>query len=294
MKNLFLGLIVLAFSIVGLAQAAPQAAAAKAIPRTPDGKPDLSGKWKTVSSKVEPVLLTAWGTKRFNYNKLPEGNGARPELDPVLHCYLPGLARLGPPLLVPAKSIVVRIDDESVPAPGGPAAFDAIQIANAPNRVLILYQYNQEYRQIFTDGRKHPKDLEEDPWTRWWNGHSTGTWDGDTLVVDTANLRNETWLDNLGHETRQLHVVERFRRIDANTLQINRTLTDPMALTRPYTTSATLQSTPNLTFQENVVCGQYYFRSFAFGYDSLLGIWTHPYGGPDKSSSGPIFTQLPK
>jgi hypothetical protein len=166
-----------------------------------------------------------------------------------------------------------------------------MQIAYAPNRVLIVYNYNQEYRQIFTDGRTHPENVEDDPYSRWWNGFSTGTWDGDIFVVDTTNLRNETWLDNLGHEARQLRIVERFQRLDADTLQIDRTLTDPIALARPYTTSATLKLTPNMEFQENLICDQYYFRSFAFGYDSLL---THPYGGADRSSAGPIFTQLPK
>ncbi len=168
--------------------------------------------------------------------------------------------------------------------PGGPAAFDAIMITNAPHKVWVIYQYNQEKRQIFTDGREHPEVDPEDSSTLWWNGYSTGTWDGDTFVVETTNLRNETWLDNMGHENRQLRIVERFRRVDADTLEIERTLTDPIALARPYTTSATLQLTPNLTFQENVICGQYYYRQYAFGYDSLLGIWTHPYGGPDRSS----------
>ena len=296
MKNYFMGLIVgvivLAFSAVGLAQVPPQAGAAgaKAIPRTLDGKPDLSGIWRTVSSKVEPMQLTVWATKRWNYNKLPEGNGARPEYDPILHCYRPGLARLGPPLLVPADSIVVRIEGADAPAPGGPAAMDAVMINYAPRKVWVVYQYNQEVREIFTDGRKHPAVDPEDNATLWWNGYSTGTWDGDTFVVDTTNLRNETWLDNLGHEFRQLHIVERFRRVDADTLQIDRTLTDPMALAKPYTTSATLKLTPNLTFQENVVCGQYYVRKFAFGYDGLLGINTHPWQGEDRSSAIPEFS----
>ena len=140
------------------------------------------------------MQLTAWGIKRFNYNKLPEGNEARPELDPILHCYRPGLARLGPPLLVPASSVRVRIEGESVPAPGGPAALDALVIAYSPQKVWVIYQYNQEARQIFTDGRKHPAAIEEDLSTKWWNGYSTGTWDGDTFVVDTMNLRDETWL----------------------------------------------------------------------------------------------------
>jgi len=241
------------------------------------------------------MQLTPLGLDKFNYNKLPKGNGARPEYDPILHCYKPGLARLGPPLLTPAKSIIVRLEGQNIPAPGGPSVFDAIQIAYTPGRVWVIYAYNQETRQIFTDGRPHPKadpdDLER---TMWWNGHSTGTWDGDTFVVDTANLRNETWLDNMGHENRQLRIVERFRRVDAETLEVGRTLTDPIMLARPYTTSATLQLSPAITFQENVVCGQYYYRQYAFGYDGLLGIWSHPYGGPDRSSSTPTFSELPK
>ncbi len=309
-RGLIFGVAVVAFSAVvttpahrnavgapvGLAQtpAGPGSAGAKSIPRTPDGKPDLSGKWKTVSSKVEPLQLTAWGTKRFNYNKLPEGNGARAELDPILHCYRPGLARLGPPLLVPASSVRVRIEGESVPAPGGPAAMDAIVIAYSPQKVWMIYQYYQEVRQIFTDGRKHPPADEEDLATEWWNGYSTGTWDGDTFVVDTTNLRNETWLDNAGHEHRQLHVVERFRRLDADTLEISRMLTDPTALAKPYTTSVTLKLTPNLTPQENVVCDQYYTRKLAFGFGSLLGINDHPWQGSDRSTAVPKFNALPK
>jgi len=295
MKYRFMGLvsgvIVFSFLAVGLAQSAQQAGAPAAIPRTPDGKPDLSGRWMTVSSKVGIMQLTAWGLDRWNYNKLPKGNGGRHELDPILNCYRPGLARLGPPLLVPAKSVVVRIDDANVPASGGPAAMDAFLIAYVPHKIWMIYQYNEESREIFTDGRKHPKVDEDDPATKWWNGYSTGTWDGDTFVVDTTNLRDETWLDNLGHENRQLHVVERIRRVDADTMQIDRTLTDPMALAKPYTTTATLKLMPTLTFQENVVCDQYYEKKLAFGYGGLLGISNHPWEGPDRSITIP-FTGL--
>jgi hypothetical protein len=292
--KLTLRVAALTFLVVGVCQA-QQAPGAKAIPKAPDGKPDLRGIWRMVNSQVSPMQLTQMGLEKFNYNKLPKGDGGRPEYDPIMHCYRPGLARLGPPLLVPSKSVVVRLGGQNVPAPDGTAAFDAIQIAYAPGRVWVIFAYNQETRQIFTDGRPHPEfdpdDLER---TMFWNGHSVGTWDGDAFVVDTTNLRNETWLDNMGHENRQLHIVERLRRLDSDTLQIDRTSTDPVMLARPYKTTATLKLTPNMAFQENVVCGQYYYRQYAFGYDGLLGTWSHPYGGPDRSSSTPTFSELPK
>ena len=279
------GVMVLAFASVLSAQTAARAGAAdaKPIPRRPDGKPDLSGIWKTVTFQLGPIALTSWGLDQYNYNKLPQGNGVRPELDPILHCYRPGLARLGPPLQVPAGSVRVRIEGESVPAPGGPASLDLIQIAYAPRKVWIIYQYNQEVRQIFTDRRPHPPVDPDDLLSQWWNGHSVGTWDGDVFVVDTANIRNETWLDSLGHEHRQLKLVERFRRLDAETLEIERTFTDPMALARPYVTTATLQRTADSTFQENVLCDQYSVRKPGVGFGGLLGIADHPWQLPEEN-----------
>lgn|GEM_PF-5606670 len=283
--SLFAGTVVLTFMIVVCAEAAqqPGTGAAKPIPRTADGKPDLSGTWKTVSSKAGPMQLTAWGVDRYNYNKLPKGNGAHPEFDPVMHCYEPGLARIGPPLQVPDKSIRVWIDGESVPFPGGAAAMDAIEIAYAPKKIWIVYQYNHEIRLVYTDGRKHPQeyeDVENDLTTTWFNGFSTGSWEGDVFVIDTTNLHNVAWLDNLGHEFRKEHVVERFRRVDAETLEIERTITDPVGLAKPYVTHATLKLTPNLTFHANVLCEQYYFRDINYGFSGLMGINGHPWQTP--------------
>ena len=271
--------VVLAFSGVVLAQTA----GAQAIPRTADGKPDLSGVWKTVSSEIDPLQLTDWGTARYNYNKRLDRDLVRPELDPINHCYRPGLARIGPPLQVPSTSIRVRFEDESVLPPGKSVAdYDAIEIRYAARKVWMIYQYNHEVRQIFMDGRDHPEDFVEDPFTRWWNGHSTGSWDGDTFVVDTTNIRNETLLDNQGHEHKKLHVVERIRRVDANTLEIERTLTDPDAFTTPHKTRATLKLMPNMAFQENVICDQYYVRKVGFGFGGLLGINDHPWQSPEE------------
>ena len=277
-----LGLIfsVVITAAVALAQNAPrpQAATTKSIPRTADGKPDLSGTWSySGGGGLAPMLLTAWGIERFNYNKVPKGSGARPELDPILHCYRPGLARIGPPLQVPGPPYAERV----------PSTLGAIEIVRAPHKLMVIYEYNHEVRSIFTDGRPHPKDLEATGALRW-NGHSIGSWDGDTLTVDTVGLRNESWLDNQGHEfSTQMHVVERFRRIDAGTLEIERTLTDPVALAKPYVTRVTLKLTPNLTFQENVTCNQYYERHAFYGDDTVMGINEHPWQGPDRSTSSP-------
>lgn len=264
----------------GFAQAP---AAGKAVPRTSDGKPDLTGVWKTATSTAGPLALTAWATERYNYNKVPTGDFGRAELDPLMHCYRPGLARLGPPLQVPKKSIRVRIEGESVPYPQGPTDFDVIEIRNAPRKVWMLYQFNNEMRQIFTDRQTHPELDEDDLGTRWFNGHSVGKWDGDVFVIDTVNFRNEAWLTNRGHEFRNLKVIERLRRVDADTLEWERTMTDPIALSRPYTTKSTLKLRNDPTFIENVVCDQYYVRKVGMGFGGLLGINEHPWQLPEES-----------
>ena len=83
--------------------------------------------------------------------------------------------------------------------------------------VVILYEGNiHSFRQIFMDGRPHP----EDPDPTWW-GHSIGHWEKDTLVVDTIGFNDLFWFDFLGHpHTEQLHTVERYRRTDMNTMEI--------------------------------------------------------------------------
>lgn len=276
-------LVFVAVATIGLHGFAQAPAAGEPVPRTADGKPDLSGVWKTATSTAGPLALTAWGAERYNYNKVPTGDFGRPELDPLMHCYRPGLARLGPPLQVPKKSIRVRIEGESVPFPQGPSEFDVIEIRNAPRKVWVLYQFNNETRQIFTDKQTHPALDEDDLGTRWFNGHSVGKWDGDVFVIDTVNFRNEAWLTNKGHEFRNLHVVERLRRVDADTLEWERTMTDPIALARPYTTKATLKLRTDPTFTENVVCDQYYVRKVGMGFGGLLGINEHPWQLPEEN-----------
>lgn len=105
------------------------------------------------------------------------------------------------------------------------------KMIQTPGVVLIIYEANAGLRQIFTDGRPLPKD--PDPW---WFGYSVGKWDGDTLVVETTGFRDLGWLDVEGSPlTESGKIIERFRRPDYGHLEIEVTIDDPKAYTKPWT-----------------------------------------------------------
>ena len=125
------------------------------------------------------------------------------------------------------------------------------EIVQRPGRVLILHEADHTFRQVWTDGREHPKDL-----SKMWVGHSIGKWDGDTLVIDTAGLNGEPWLDDSGHVfSNQTHLIERVRRVDQNHLSIEITVDDSKSFTTAWTglTTATLQ--PGRVLHEDLACG---------------------------------------
>jgi hypothetical protein len=109
------------------------------------------------------------------------------------------------------------------------------KIVQTPTLVVILDEGNvHSYRQFFLDGRGHPKD--PDPL---WMGDSIAKWDGDTLVVDTIGFNDKTWLNGQGlPHSDQLHVIERYRRLDAGRLEIEITLEDPKAFTSSIRSNA--------------------------------------------------------
>jgi uncharacterized protein (TIGR03435 family) len=112
---------------------------------------------------------------------------------------------------------------QAVPAP--------FKIVQTPGLVVILYEGWTIYRQIFTDGRGLPKDPNPS-----WMGYSVGSWNGDTLVVETAGLNDKSWLDLTGHpHSEALHVVERFGRSDLGRMEIQITIGDPSAYRKPWT-----------------------------------------------------------
>jgi hypothetical protein len=123
------------------------------------------------------------------------------------------------------------------------------EVVHARDRIIIIYEYESLVRQIFTDGRKHPEDL--DPT---YMGHSIGRYEGDVLVVDTIGFNDKTWLDLLGHlpHTDALHLVERIRRVDHDTLQFDYTIDDPKAYRKPWTAQKFFKLKPDWQIQEYV------------------------------------------
>ncbi len=106
------------------------------------------------------------------------------------------------------------------------------RFVQTPEAVYILYEYGVNFRIVWLNG-KHP----DDPDPQWW-GHSIGWYEnGDTLVVDTVGFNDKTWLDEAGHpHSEKLHLIERYQRVDPETMKLEMTIDDPDAYTKPWST----------------------------------------------------------
>jgi len=217
--RLWSGVILLAAAL-SLTQASVNAQT-KGIPRTPDGKPDLSGIWQAFGT-ANDNLLSHSATK-----DVPAGLGVvegdeipyRPEAlakrqenfanratrDTEANCHLPGVPRI-----------------TYMPFP--------FQIVQMPDMTTILYEYVHALRYIYTNGTPHPRGPIE-----WWMGDSRGRWEGDTLVVDVVHFTPNTWFDRTGNfHSEALHVVERYTMMDADTINYEVTIEDQKVFTRPW------------------------------------------------------------
>ena len=200
-------------------------------PRTADGKPDLSGLWRAGGGGP--------GGRR----------GATPPPAPPAGPPVAGFANVGQNIqgglpLTPlgAELLKTRRDANSKDNPEAhclPMGIIQLHTQGAPRKfiqtpkeIVILYEASAERREIFTDGRGLPSD---DP-QPWWNGYSVGRWDGDTLVVETTNLRDGGWLDINGSPlTDAGRITERFRRPVYGRMEIDITIEDKKAYTKPFT-----------------------------------------------------------
>ena len=209
-------------------------------PRTADGRPDLSGIWSNIRQPAGQRGQDATGAPA----PPPPPPPPPPGTPPVATFRDIGAGfKEGLPLQPWAAELVKkRMADNSKDNPDahclpmGNMQFHTHgqprKIVQTPGVIYIIYEANSGLRQIFTDGRPlPPKDA--DPW---WYGYSVGKWEGDTLVVETINFRDEGWLDINGNPlTTAGKTIERFRRPNFGNLEIDVTIDDPKAYTKPFT-----------------------------------------------------------
>jgi len=125
---------------------------------------------------------------------------------------------------------------------------EPFKIIQTPRQLVLLYEVETIFRQIFTDGRKHPTDPSPT-----WLGYSIGTWDGDTLVVDTMGFNDLSWLDARGHgHSEDMRVEERFHRRDYGHLEVAVTITDPKMFTKPFTINFVEELLPDTDVFEHI------------------------------------------
>jgi hypothetical protein len=220
-------------------------------PRAADGKPDLSGVWH-----VEPTTMDEWKrllgkdlelltatsplgmegdtVSKYALNVLidfkPEDAPMRPETAKIFGERAQSLGRDLPsanclPIGIPMTYLVSEMH----------------KVVQTPGLILVMHEADGTHRQIYTDGRKPPRDPEP-----MWLGYSTGRWEGDTLVVDTVGFNDKSWLDAFGHpHSDALHLIERYRRRDFGHLDMEITVDDPKMYTKPFSFKVTHRLVPD-------------------------------------------------
>jgi len=223
MKTLWIGCAAVAMASLGSAQwlnyptaGIPRDAKGKPnlsapLPKKANGQPDLSGIWLVpglkylinIAADLKPGEVPFQPWAEAEYKKRIDNQGKD---DPNNFCL---------PSIIPEKIAVTS----------------PWKIVETPGVTYILYESRTIFRQIFTDGRPLPKDPNPT-----WQGYSIGHWEGDTFVVETNGFNGKGWLDTNGHPvTDALHVIERYRRKDFGHMDVQITIDDSKAYTKPWT-----------------------------------------------------------
>jgi hypothetical protein len=236
-------------------------------PRAADGHPDLTGLWEIYFSSIAaappPGQASPSRSLQDEASSDPGENQlglspATPPADPNappratffdIGANIPG----GAPYQQWAKDLrAQRMADNQKDNPDAhclPMGFMQLhghpqprKIVQTPGLIVIMYEGNSGLRQIFTDGRKLP-EVNEDL-QPWWYGYSVGHWERDTLVVESVGFRDDGWLDVFGSPlTEKGKLIERWRRTDYGHLEIDVTVDDPKAYTKPFTVRVSHQLT---------------------------------------------------
>ena len=211
-------------------------------PKTPDGKPDLTGIWEIARP---PVPAAGAPRPAANFETLATNDDFLALVKRSAFWNLGSSFKDGLPFTPWAAELHrQRVADNNKDNPDAHCLpMGMMQFHNhpqprkmiqTPQVIVILYEANAGIRQIFLDGRPLPSK-DADPW---WYGYSTGHWEGDTLAVQSAGFRDLGWLDVEGSPlTEGAHVTERYRRPDFGHLDIEVTIDDPKAYTKPWTVS---------------------------------------------------------
>ena len=237
---------VTAFSPMFRAQTAASSQSGTASRQSGSSKvPDLSGDWspdRTRGGMGQSLSLSdIGGRKRGNEDDIPyqpwaraktlsekTSTGPDPRFDEttdpqVIYCEPPSVPHI---YLWPIKTKFIQ----------------------TPEAVYVLYELGPFFRVVWLNS-KHPAD----PDPQWW-GHSIGSYEnGDTLVIDTVGFNDKTWLDQMGHpHTEQLHLIERYKRVNQNQLELDMTIDDPGAYTKPWNShrNFALSTTGFLRYQQ--------------------------------------------
>ena len=208
--SLIVGQAFLACAIAGAqSQSAPADKSGYTAPRNPYGQPDLSGFWD-----IPYVPNMAMGNES-SVPYRPAGADAYREHDakddPTGLCLPPGVPRI-----------------MQSPFP--------MAIVQTPTYVAMLFEYQRIFRLIYIDGREHHKAAGPT-----FMGDSIGHWEGETLVIETTDLNDRTWLDTAGHQhTADMRVIEKLRRIAPDKIDFEYTVDDPVYYMKPWVNHRTL------------------------------------------------------
>jgi hypothetical protein len=213
--------LALSAALIAAAQGSAPAPGQPSLPRTADGKPDLQGIWQASTAAAADLqdhaasLNMLAGRSVVDGKEIPyqpwaakqraENFQNRQTADPLSKCYMPGVPR------------IMYLDFP-------------FQIFQTPKAIAMAFEWELDYRLIYTDGTPHQPD------TDFWMGDSRGHWEGDTLVVDVSDLNDKTWFDMAGDfHSDVLHVVERYRMTGRDTIQYEAAIDDAKVFTKPWT-----------------------------------------------------------
>ena len=224
-------------------------------PRTPDGKinmtgpvprvngkPDLSGIWQVQGDARAPNGLFGLGeslNSRYFRDILSDFKPEERRLTPL------GVERLRQHTQPGAFNPTLNCLPDGVPH--GDLLPEPFKIIHSPGVIVMLYEVETTFRQIFMDGRKLPADMSPT-----WQGYSVGRWDGDTLVIDSAGFNDRSWLDARGTpRSTDMRIEERFHRRDYGHMDLTIMITDPQIFTKPISFSVVEELLPDTDLLEH-------------------------------------------